>query len=53
MSYGEVGIMLLDVVAGFAENFQIPDDGVLYQLVLQESDFIYVLGITADPLDRL
>lgn len=49
----EVAIMLLDIVAGVAENFQISNDGVLYQFVLQESDYIHILGIAVDPLGRL
>jgi len=49
----EVGIMFLDVVAGFAEDFQISNDGVLYQFILQESDFIHVLGLAVNSLDCL
>ena len=48
----KVRIMLLDVIAGFAENFQVADDGVLYQFVTQERELVYILGISVDPLDR-
>lgn len=45
--------MLLNVVAGFPEYFQISNDGVLYQFVLQEGDLIYVFSLAVDPLDCL
>jgi len=34
MLRGEVLVILQDVVAGFAENFQVADNGVLYQFVM-------------------
>jgi len=49
---GEVWVMLQDIVAGFAENFQVADHGVLDQFVLQESKLVYIVGITVDPVDR-
>lgn len=42
MLRGEVRVMLQDVVAGFAENFQVADDGVLYQVVMQERARLYL-----------
>lgn len=30
----EIRVMLQDVVAGLTENFQVADDGVLYQSVM-------------------
>ena len=33
-------VMLADVIAGFTNDLQVTDHGVLYQLILQESDFI-------------
>jgi hypothetical protein len=38
-------MMLLDVVTGFAENFQVADDGVLYEFVMQERELVYILGM--------
>jgi hypothetical protein len=46
MLYREPRVMLLDVIAGFAEDLQVADHLVLHQLVLQESYFIQQFSIT-------
>lgn len=48
----EIGVLLLDVVAGLADDFQVLDDGVLHQRIAHEFRVVHPLRITIDPLDR-
>lgn len=46
-------VVLLDVVAGLANDLKVTDHGILHQFILQKGDFIQFICIAADPLDRL
>ena len=45
MFLGEFGIVTLYVSGGFADNFNVADDGILHHVVLQKADFVNIFGI--------
>ena len=51
MRCSELGGVLLDVVAGLANDLQVADHGVLYQRVVQERHFVHMPGVAPDALD--
>ena len=53
MFLGEVGIVTLYVSGGFADNFNVADDGILHHVVLQKADFVNIFGIAIDTFYRL
>ena len=46
------GVVILDVVAGLADDFDVPDHGVLNHFVAQERRFIDVLDVAVNAVDR-
>ena len=46
-------VMLVYFTTSFANNFQISDDRILNQLVIQKGDFINVVNITLYAGNRL
>jgi hypothetical protein len=53
MRGGEVWMLTFDVPAGFADDLQIADHGVLHQVVLREANFVNVVGVAMNTFNRL
>lgn len=47
----ELRIVVLDVVAGFADDLEVADDGILSHVVPQEGHLVDITDISLDTLD--